>query len=493
MRFWQNKKVRVALISQNAKLSAINKSQAIIEFDLDGIILDANQNFLNAMGYTLDEIKGRHHRIFVTKEYGESADYKAFWKKLREGHTQAAEFMRLNKQGEEVWIQAAYNPMFDDEGKLFRIVKFATDITEQKKKSADFEGQIKAISKSQAVIEFNPDGTIISANQNFLDCMGYSLTEIVGKHHRIFVDNAYSNSREYQEFWDDLRRGIYQTAEYKRFGKGGREVWIQASYNPVFGPSGKLMKVVKYSTDITNRRKTSEQIDQQFSGVAQALNDVKTQTSTASNASSQTSNGVKMVAAAVDELNNSIREISSNINYTQNTVTKTLHHVHDADKKTVDLSAGASSMTSVIEFIQDIASNINLLALNATIESARAGEAGKGFAVVASEVKNLAGQVAHATKKISEEIINIQSVSVDVVETLTSIKKAIADVEVSVNSVASAVEEQSVVTHGISSNMQLAATAVADVNQNLHDITCSSQILSDDSQTLMTLIKKAIA
>ncbi len=493
MSFWKSKKFHETLIVQDAKLSAINKSQAVIEFDLNGIILDANQNFLNAMGYALDEIKGRHHRIFVTKEYAESTDYKEFWKKLSEGHTQAAEFMRLNKQGEEVWIQASYNPMFDDQGKLFRIVKFATDITEQKKKSADFEGQIKAISKSQAVIEFNPDGTIISANQNFLDCMGYTLKEIVGRHHRIFVDGAYSNSREYQEFWDNLRRGVYQMAQYKRLGKGGREVWIQASYNPVFGPSGKLMKVVKYASDITNRRKISEEIDQQFSGVAQALNDVKTQTSTASNASSQTSNGVQMVAAAVDELNNSIREISSNINCTQNTVTKTLHHVHDADKKTVDLSAGASSMTSVIEFIQDIASNINLLALNATIESARAGEAGKGFAVVASEVKNLAGQVAHATKKISQEIINIQSVSVDVVETLTSIKKAIADVEVSVNTVASAVEEQSVVTHGILSNMQLAATAVADVNQNLHDIRCSSQTLSDDSQTLMTLIKQAIA
>jgi methyl-accepting chemotaxis protein len=218
---------------QNAKLDALNKSQAVIEFQLDGTILTANENFLKTMGYTLEEIKGKHHSLFVELEYKNSLDYQKFWQKLRSGDFQTAEYKRIGKNGKEIWIQASYNPILDLSGKPFKVVKYATDITAQKLEYANFVGQMNAIGRSQAVIEFQLDGTIITANDNFLKTVGYTLDEIQGKHHSMFVEPEYRNSSDYQMFWHRLRDGEFQTAEYKRFGKNGKEIWIQASYNPI--------------------------------------------------------------------------------------------------------------------------------------------------------------------------------------------------------------------------------------------------------------------
>ncbi len=233
---------------------AINKVQATIEFDLKGNILTANENFLNAVGYTLDEVKGRHHRMFVDPVYAESQEYKDFWANLSTGKFIADEFQRFGKDGKEIWIQASYNPIFDEEGKVYKYVKFATDITAQKLQAADFAGQLEAISKSQAVIEFNLDGTIRTANDNFCGAMGYRLDEIQGQHHSLFVEPAYAQSAEYKEFWHKLNNGEFFVSEYKRLAKGGREVWIQASYNPIMDASGKPFKVVKYASDITEQK-----------------------------------------------------------------------------------------------------------------------------------------------------------------------------------------------------------------------------------------------
>ncbi len=234
-----------------AKLAALDKSQAVIEFSPDGTILDANANFLAAMGYRLEEIKGRHHRIFVETAFSESAEYRQFWEKLRRGEYDSREYRRLAKGGREVWIQASYNPVLRRDGSPAKIVKFATDITEQKRSSADAMGQIAAIGKSQAVIHFNLDGTIIDANENFLSAMGYRLDEIKGKHHSLFVSEAHARSDDYRRFWEKLRAGKYDAGEYQRLGKGGREIWIQASYNPIFDMNGKPFKVVKFASDIT--------------------------------------------------------------------------------------------------------------------------------------------------------------------------------------------------------------------------------------------------
>jgi methyl-accepting chemotaxis protein len=246
-------------IETTGKLAALDRAQAVIEFDLDGTILNANHNFLAVVGYTLDEIQGKHHSMFVEDAYRSSVEYKAFWQKLNAGEYLSDEYKRLGKGGREVWIQASYNPILDDAGKPVRIVKFATDVTEQKKVSADSAGQLAAISRAQAVIEFNLDGTIITANDNFLKVLGYSLEEIKGKHHGMFVDDAYRASAEYKAFWQKLNAGEYLSDEYKRLGKGGREVWIQASYNPIFNLNGKPYKVVKFATDVTVQYKLREE------------------------------------------------------------------------------------------------------------------------------------------------------------------------------------------------------------------------------------------
>ncbi|MCH6256928.1 PAS domain S-box protein [Puniceicoccaceae bacterium K14] len=252
------------------KIDAINKVQAVIEFDLDGNILTANDNFLGAVGYTLEEIVGNHHQMFVDEAYSKSDEYKQFWADLRSGKFQTAEYKRFGKGGKEIWIQASYNPIFDKTGKPIKIVKFASDITASKLESANARGQISAISKSQAVIEFHLDGTIITANDNFIGAIGYSLEEIQGQHHGMFVDDEYRRSPEYKQFWKDLAAGKFQSGEYKRLANGGKEIWIQASYNPIHDQNGEPFKVVKFATDITAEKLQSADFKGQIEAVGKA-------------------------------------------------------------------------------------------------------------------------------------------------------------------------------------------------------------------------------
>ncbi|HSW07175.1 methyl-accepting chemotaxis protein [Aquabacterium sp.] len=239
------------LADMKARLAAIDKVQATIEFSLDGKILTANRNFLDTLGYSLVEIQGQHHSMFVEPADRASNEYRSFWDKLGRGEYDAGQYKRIGRGGKEVWIQASYNPVLDENGKPVKVVKYATDITEAKLRAADFEGQLQAVSKAQAVIEFKLDGTILGANDNFLKTLGYTLDEIRGKHHSLFAEPGYANSVEYRLFWDKLNRGEYDAGQYKRLGKGGREVWIQASYNPILDMNGKPFKVVKYATDVT--------------------------------------------------------------------------------------------------------------------------------------------------------------------------------------------------------------------------------------------------
>jgi methyl-accepting chemotaxis protein len=252
-------------------VAAISKSMAVIEFSLDATILTANQNFLDVMGYRLEEIQGQPHAMFVDTEEKNSPAYREFWAKLRKGEFQRAEYKRIAKGGREVWIQASYIPILDQAGKPFKIVKYASDMTSQKLANADYAGQIQAINKSQAVIEFAMDTTVLRANQNFLDLMGYTLEEIQGKSHRIFVDPADHESRSYKDFWENLRRGEYQAAEYKRIGKGGKEVWIQASYNPILDLNRKPFKVVKFAMDVTEQKQANANFSGQIDAISKTL------------------------------------------------------------------------------------------------------------------------------------------------------------------------------------------------------------------------------
>jgi methyl-accepting chemotaxis protein len=233
------------------KAQALDRAQAVIEFELDGTVITANENFLQVVGYRLDEVVGKHHRIFCEPSYAESDEYAEFWRKLGRGEYHSAEFKRLTKEGREVWLQASYNPIFDMDGKPFKVVKFATDVTAVKLQNAEFEGKVQAIDRAQAVIEFELDGTVITANENFLRIFGYRLDEVAGKHHRMFCDPGYAESPAYTEFWQKLGRGEYDSDEFKRIGKDGQEIWLQASYNPILDVEGRPLKVVKFASDIT--------------------------------------------------------------------------------------------------------------------------------------------------------------------------------------------------------------------------------------------------
>ena len=246
-----------------AIINAIDKSQGTIEFNMDGTIITSNDNFLNALGYSLEEVKGKHHRIFCEESYANSSEYKEFWEKLNRGEFDSGEYKRIGKNGREVYIQATYNPIFDVNDKPVQVIKIATDVTQQKLMNSEFQGKISAIDKSQGTIEFNMDGTIITSNDNFLNVLGYSLEEVKGKHHRIFCEELYANSSEYKEFWEMLNRGEFHSGEYKRFGKNGKEVYLQATYNPIFDLNGKPMKVLKIGTDITEQKRLGAEREKQ--------------------------------------------------------------------------------------------------------------------------------------------------------------------------------------------------------------------------------------
>jgi methyl-accepting chemotaxis protein len=442
-------------------LAALDLSLATIEFDPSGKILSANANFCAAMGYALSEIVGQHHRMFVEPAYAASPEYAAFWKKLGRGEFDAREYLRLGKGGAEVWIQASYNPIRDGRGRITRIVKVASVITDEKRKSAEERGKMEAISRAQAVIEFTPDGQIIIANDNFLGALGYALSEIQGQHHRMFVESAYAASAEYAEFWRKLNAGEFVAAEFKRVGKGGKEVWIQASYNPIFDHKRRITKVVKFATVVTGRvnavneiatglehlaqndltYRIAGEIDPQFSKVRSDFNtamsaldeamgvvaratqsvgagaqEISTASDDLSRRTEQQAASLEETAAALDEITATVnrsaegaRQASAAASGARADAARSGEIVSDAVAAMGEIEKSSGQITSIIGVIDEIAFQTNLLALNAGVEAARAGEAGKGFAVVASEVRALAQRSAEAAKEIKALIASSTS------------------------------------------------------------------------------------
>jgi methyl-accepting chemotaxis protein len=482
-----------------ATLAALDKSQAMIEFTPDGKVLAVNDNFLRALGYSRSEVMGRRHALFVEPAFRDSAEYRDFWPSMARGDFKAGEFKRIGKDGKEVWIQASYNPVFSG-GKVVKVVKIASDITIEKLRAFDAEGQIKAINRVQAVIHFTLDGTILEANDNFLAAMGYRREDIVGRHHSMFVDGAFAASEDYRRFWSDLARGEFKADEFKRIGKGGGEVWIQASYNPIFDASGKPFKVVKFATDTTasvlrrhRREHVAREIDTELAEVAKAILETDERAVSAARAASETNATVQAVAAGAEELAGSVQEISRQVTAAMNISTDAVGQASEADRIVGGLMAATQKIGEITALISGIAAQTNLLALNATIEAARAGDAGRGFAVVANEVKALAEQTGRATSEIANHISGVQVSTRGAASAIGSIAETIQYLNEISSGIAAAVEQQTAVTREIAQNMQVASTGVAQISENITSISAATNQVAASAQTVRQISRTSAA
>ncbi|KPZ26999.1 methyl-accepting chemotaxis protein [Pseudomonas coronafaciens] len=370
--------------------NALEKSMAVVELGLDGKVLRANDKFLATMGYRAEELITKTHRDFCDPTLLRSREYADLWTSLKAGKFISGTFKRLNKNGNSVWLEASYNPVVDAQGNVFKVVKYALDVTERVMLENETNSKLAAVDRAMAICEFEPNGNVITANNNFLNVMGYALAEIKGKHHRSFCEPTLANSPEYSEFWRKLNHGEFIGDQFKRLGKHGRVVWLEATYNPVFDVDGKLYKIVKFASDITHR---VEKQEADAHGASRAYH-----------ISAETEKVAEQGTLVIQETAREMRQIAENIGASAKLVSQ--------------LGERSEQITAIVNTIRGIADQTNLLALNAAIEAARAGDQGRGFAVVADEVRQLAGRTSGSTAEIAEMIGKILAETRDAVASM---------------------------------------------------------------------------
>ena len=419
---------KLSRLDAEGKLGAIDRSQAVIEFDMQGKVLAANNNFLKLMEYSAEEILGRHHRMFVDAAYAATPQYQAFWESLGRGQFESGEYKRVAKGGREVWIQATYNPIYDPRGNLVKVVKFASDVTQSKLKNSEFEAKVEAINLGQAVIEFDLDGHVLIANRNFLNAMGYTSREIQGQHHSIFCTLEYTQSEEYRDFWLKLNEGKFVSGRFHRVGKFNRDVWIQATYNPILDLNGNVVKVVKYAYDVTKEvmleqgiNKKSGEMRERVSKLVESITDI----------SGNSAAATQLAEKGVEAAHQGSRELKRSI--------AAIHAIQNSSSK----------VSEIVRVIGDIANQTNLLAFNAAIEAARAGQHGVGFSVVAAEVRKLAESSSSAAREIAtlieESVAQVEEgveVSQNAAQSFEGILSSVTETGESVKQITSSAEQQ---------------------------------------------------
>lgn len=349
--------------SEQQVTAALGRSMARIEFDVSGNILSANDNFEKVMGYVARDIIGKHHSMFVPEEIVNSADYKGFWNKLGRGEFLSGAFPRKRRDGSLLWLEATYNPVVDAKGNITKIVKFASDITSRRNERALLQSVFDAISASQAVIEFDLEGNILNANNNFLSVMNYSLDEIKGRHHSLFVPEAQRNAQEYRTFWQNLNQGRFQAGQFLRVGKGGKEVWIEATYNPVLDAVGNPIKIIKFATDITEKTKLlinlKQMIDGNFAEIEGNIDVLNDRTSSSVDASENTMDLTRNVAASTEQMATSIAEISHSMAKSQTETERAFEQTSTANEMTQRMTGALEVIRRSVETVRDDATSIS--------------------------------------------------------------------------------------------------------------------------------------